>query len=69
VADIASSHLQVIFIPPLHFSMVIWQRGTIIHWGLVGIVPVPPIVPIPVIPVIPIPARSITTALVIAVSP
>lgn len=49
--------------------MVIWQRGTIIHWGLVGIVPVPPIVPIPVIPVIPIPARSITTALVIAVSP
>jgi hypothetical protein len=31
VADIASSHLQVIFMPPVHFSMVILHRGTIIH--------------------------------------
>jgi hypothetical protein len=72
VADILSSHLHVIFMPPAHFSMVILQRGTIIIWGAAGIVPVPPIVPMPVIgpmPVIPIPARSITTALVIVVSP
>jgi hypothetical protein len=31
VADIASSHLQVIFMPPVHFSIVIVQRGTIIQ--------------------------------------
>jgi hypothetical protein len=31
VADMASSHLQVIFMPPVHFSIVILQRGTIIH--------------------------------------
>jgi hypothetical protein len=31
VADILSSHLQIIFIPPLHFSMDTVHRGTIIH--------------------------------------
>jgi hypothetical protein len=31
VADMASSHLQVIFMPPVHFSIVILHRGTIIH--------------------------------------
>jgi hypothetical protein len=31
VADILSSHLQVIFMPTLHFSMETVQRGTIIH--------------------------------------
>ncbi len=31
VAVILSSHLHVIFMPPLHFSIVIVQRGTIIH--------------------------------------
>jgi hypothetical protein len=30
-ALIVSSHLQTIFIPPGHFSIVIVQRGTIIH--------------------------------------
>jgi hypothetical protein len=70
VADILSSHLQVIFIPPLHFSIFIVQRGTIIHCGLAGIAAVPPIMGFIVpMPCIPIPARSIIIALVIAVSP
>jgi hypothetical protein len=30
-AEVWSSHLQVIFIPPVHFSIIIVQRGTIIH--------------------------------------
>jgi hypothetical protein len=67
VADILSSHLQIIFMPPVHFSMVILHRGTIIHCGAVGIaaaVPIPPAWPVPM-PGIPIPARSITIALVI----
>jgi hypothetical protein len=69
VADILSSHLQIIFIPPAHFSMVILHRGTIIHCGADGIaddVPIPPAWPVPM-PGIPIPARSITIALVIGV--
>jgi hypothetical protein len=36
VADMASSHLQVIFMPPAHFSILILQRGTIIHCGAAG---------------------------------
>jgi hypothetical protein len=70
VADILSSHLQVIFMPPLHFSIVIVQRGTIIHCGGIGMVAVPPIapgamVPMPVIMLL----RSIIIALVIVVCP
>ena len=73
VADIVSSHLQVIFMPPLHFSIVIVQRGTIIHCGvvgMVGMVAVPPIAPgamgpMPVIILL----RSIIIALVIVVCP
>ncbi|MGO8901489.1 MAG: hypothetical protein ACLQU5_24525 [Isosphaeraceae bacterium] len=70
VADIVSSHLQVIFMPPLHFSIVIVQRGTIIHCGVVGMAAVPPIAPgamgpMPVIMLL----RSIIIALVIAVCP
>jgi hypothetical protein len=67
VADILSSHLQIIFMPPVHFSMVILHRGTIIQFGAVGIavaVPIPAVWPVP-IPGIPMPARSITIALVI----
>jgi hypothetical protein len=37
VAEMASSHLQVIFMPPAHFSILILQRGTIIHCGAAGI--------------------------------
>ena len=65
VALILSSHLQTIFIPPGHFSIVIVQRGTIIHCGAVGIeAPVGiPVAPIPM-PGIPMPARSIIIAVV-----
>jgi hypothetical protein len=68
VADIASSHLHVIFIPPVHFSILILHRGTIIQCGADGM---PGVVPVAVCPMpgIPIPARSITTALVIVFDP
>ena len=73
VADILSSHLQVIFMPSLHFSIFIVQRGTIIHCGLAGIVAAPPMAPCIMLPMpipgIPMPARSITIELVIAVTP
>lgn len=53
-ADIASSHLQTIRIPPSHFSMVMVQRGTIIIWPDIGIVepefiipPMPMFIPMP----------------------
>jgi len=73
VAVILSSQQQVIFIPPLHFSIVILQRGTIIHCGAAGIVPVPLIAPKPMVPIpipgMPMPARSIIMVLIIAFSP
>ena len=73
VAVILSSHLHVIFMPPLHFSIFIVQRGTIIPCGLAGIVAVPPIAPCIMLPMpipgIPMLARSITIELVIAVTP
>jgi hypothetical protein len=71
VADIASSHLHVIFIPPVHFSILILHRGTIIHCGAEGMPLVAPIGPAAAwpIPGIPMPARSIIIALVIVVCP
>jgi hypothetical protein len=75
VAVILSSHLHVIFIPSLHFSIFIVQRGTIIHCGGIGIVAVPPIAPCIMLPMpmpipgIPMPARSIIIELIIAVTP
>jgi hypothetical protein len=68
VADMASSHLHVIFMPPVHFSIVILHRGTIIHCGAGGIPAAVPIGPAPAVPIpgIPIPARSIIIAVVIA---
>jgi hypothetical protein len=71
VADTASSHLHVIFIPPAHFSILILHRGTIIHCGAADIpaaVPIGPVAECP-IPGIPMPARSITIALVIFIRP
>ncbi len=64
VADIGSSVEHVIFIPPLHFSIFMVQRGTIIHCGVVGVAAVP-IAPdiMGFIPVI-IPARSIMAAFI-----
>jgi len=55
----ASSQMQVIFMPPWHFSIIILQRGTIIMlgaigWAAAGIAAEP--IPMPGMP---IPARSI----------
>ena len=38
MVDIASSQTQVIFMPPVHFSILNVQRGTIIQFGDVGMV-------------------------------
>lgn len=62
---ILSSHEQVIFMPPVHFSIFMVQRGTIIQFGLVGIAEgvAMPGVPIPGIPML---DRSIIMLPVIA---
>ena len=66
-ADTLSSQTQVIFMPPVHFSNFMVQRGIIIMFMPVGIVPGVPIIPAG--PVMPIPIRSIIIAVVIAVPP
>jgi hypothetical protein len=54
-----SAQLQVIFMPPGHFSIFMVQRGTIIMLGIIGAV-MPPIGPMPVpMPGMPMPDRSI----------
>jgi hypothetical protein len=59
-----SSQEQVIFMPPLHFSILSVQRGTIIQFMAAGIPAGAPIVGVPMpgtpMPCIPIPARSIS---------
>jgi hypothetical protein len=59
----ASSQEQVIFIPPVHFSILNLHRGTMVQFGAPVIPAGPPIVGIPIpdtpIPCIPIPVRSI----------
>jgi hypothetical protein len=73
---VLSSQVQVIFMPPSHFSIVSAQRGTIIMFMPAGIVPAAPIVPVPVpvpmpgapIPGIAIPARSIIKAFIMGVN-
>ncbi|MHC5538927.1 hypothetical protein ACYOEI_11965 [Singulisphaera rosea] len=79
LADMASSLVQVIIIPPSHFSIIMVQRGTIIMFMPVGIpmpagmpMPMPagipmPVVPIPVMPVI-VPRSIILVVLAIGVS-
>ena len=66
-ADIASSQVQVIFMPPVHFSIFMVQRGTIIMFMPAGIV-APPIIPVPMpgvpMPVMLIPARSINLVII-----
>jgi hypothetical protein len=63
-ADIASSQVQVIFIPPRHFSIVIVHRGTIIMFMPVDIDAAPPIIAVLMLgapmPGALCPARSIT---------
>ena len=68
--DILSSQVQVIFMPPGHFSILMVQRGTIIIDEPDGIEPVEPIIPGPAVAApIPIPmfipARSSIIALAI----
>jgi len=67
---IGSSHEQVIFIPPVHFSIFMVQRGTMSMFGIIGAA-VPPIGDdaMPGIPMLdmPIPVRSII--MVFAIDP
>jgi hypothetical protein len=63
---VGSSQVQVIFIPPAHFSTFIVQRGTITMFGVVGIVGAPIGIPVP-IPVIAV--RSIIIAVVMFETP
>ena len=69
---IGSLHEQVIFMPPVHFSTLKVQRGTIMKLVPVGTVPGVPIVGVPIPgtprPGIPIPVRSIITVLDMAKS-
>jgi hypothetical protein len=67
----ASSHTQVIFIPPDIFSTAILHRGTIIMFGAMGAVPMPGMGDIPGMPMpgIPIPVRSIIIVLVMFPTP
>jgi hypothetical protein len=68
-AEAASSLTQFIFIPPLHFSIVMVQRGTIIMFDPAGMVDEVPMAPV-LVPLMPIMlARSIIIALVIVLSP
>jgi hypothetical protein len=66
-ADILSSVLQVIVIPPAHFSMVMVQRGTIIMFMPVGIVPVVPIVAV-LMPAVPIPAIPVRSTIIVFIA-
>ena len=63
VQAVGSSHTQVIFIPPAHFSIFIVQRGTITMFGIEA--GIPPVIgmfdPIPGIPIV---GRSIIIAVV-----
>jgi len=70
LAVVLSSLVHMIFMPPVHFSIVMVQRGTIIICGVVGMVAIPPIVPaiMGFMPVI-MPDRSIIIAVVIALPP
>jgi hypothetical protein len=63
-----SSHMQVIFMPPAHFSNLKVQRGTIIMFMPVGM----PMVPIPAVPMPAVPGifiRSIIIAFIMVGSP
>jgi len=64
-----SEHVQVIFIPPVHFSILNMQRGTITIFGAMGAdvpgIPIPE-VPIPGIPMV---GRSIIIVPVMIITP
>src|SRR5262245_13177049 len=60
---ILSSQTQVIFIPPVHFSILKVHRGTIRTLAGTDVGDITPGIPIPVVPMpcMPIPGRSIMT--------
>ena len=60
----ASSQTQVIFMPPLIFSTVILQRGTIIMFGAIGAIGADDMPGMLDMPGIPMPVRSIIIVLV-----
>ncbi len=62
-AEVGSSVLQTIRMPPSHFSIMIAQRGTIIHCGVVGIAAPEVMPPMPMF--IPIAPRSIIIAVIV----
>jgi hypothetical protein len=67
-AETLSSQVQVIFIPPVHFSKVMVQRGTIIMFMPAGVAAGAPIIPAgPAIPTpaMPIPGRSVIIAFIV----
>jgi hypothetical protein len=68
--DVSSSHMQLIFMPPAHFSNFIVQRGTIIMFMPMGIPPVAGIVPADMRPIpmsdMPIIPRSIIIRVIFA---
>jgi hypothetical protein len=70
---IGSSQLQVIFMPPVHFSIFIVQRGTIKKLGAVGMPGAPPTLGVAIpgmpIPGIAMPVRSIIIALAMVQTP
>jgi hypothetical protein len=62
-AETLSSQTQVTFIPPVHFSKVILQRGTIIMFEAAGVAAAGPGIPMPVMPIT---FRSAITVLIVA---
>jgi hypothetical protein len=66
VQAVGSSQVQVIFIPPVHFSTFMVQRGTMTMFGAIGVpgefTGMPVFIPV-------IPARSIIIAVVMFPSP
>jgi hypothetical protein len=65
---VGSLQPHMIFMPPGHFSNFMVHRGTIIMFGIIGVVPLMGDMPVP-IPGMPIPARSIIIAVVISGTP
>ncbi|MFO0807026.1 MAG: hypothetical protein U0746_00210 [Gemmataceae bacterium] len=68
---VGSSHMQVIFMPPVHFSIFIVQRGTMsMLVGMpVGVPIVVGLIPDMPMPDMPIPVRSTIIVLVITFTP
>jgi hypothetical protein len=71
-AEVLSSHVHVIRIPPGHFSIAMVQRGAIIMPGIEPIIPgiidvIPPIIPMPPIGmfIIPLPMPGMDIPLII----